>query len=181
MPTWKGTEVPRSCVQCFLYLVSPSINISIFHKKIKNERYECWPRLSGNQQASSLFFFDFFIALHSILSQVLSELTSGPGFLIKIVVATDVPIASLSCRLHPAPTSYCPSAYCCQWPGHMPSFSLASAFQSGALPSHLRSLCSMYPCLWSYFVCQLILFIRFHIEVKSYGIGLSLTGLLHLA
>ena len=27
----KGTEASLSCVQCFLYLVSPSVNVSIFH------------------------------------------------------------------------------------------------------------------------------------------------------
>ena len=31
MPTLKGTEVSLSYVQCFLYLISPTINISIFH------------------------------------------------------------------------------------------------------------------------------------------------------
>ena len=31
MPTLKGTEVSLFYVQCFLYLVSSSINISIFH------------------------------------------------------------------------------------------------------------------------------------------------------
>ena len=31
MPTLKGTEVSLSYVQCFLYLASSSINISIFH------------------------------------------------------------------------------------------------------------------------------------------------------
>ena len=31
MPTLKGTEASLSCVQCFLYLVSFSINVSIFH------------------------------------------------------------------------------------------------------------------------------------------------------
>ena len=30
-PTLKRTEVSLSCVQCFLYLVSSSINVSIFH------------------------------------------------------------------------------------------------------------------------------------------------------
>ena len=30
-PTLKGTEVSLSCVQCFLYLLSSSINVSIFH------------------------------------------------------------------------------------------------------------------------------------------------------
>ena len=31
MPTLKGTKVSLSYVQCFLYLVSSSINVSIFH------------------------------------------------------------------------------------------------------------------------------------------------------
>ena len=31
VPTLKGTEAPLSYVQCFLYLVSSSINVSIFH------------------------------------------------------------------------------------------------------------------------------------------------------
>ena len=31
MPTLKGTEVSLSYVLCFLYLVSSSINMSIFH------------------------------------------------------------------------------------------------------------------------------------------------------
>ena len=30
VPTWKGTEASLSYVQCFLYLVSSSINVSIF-------------------------------------------------------------------------------------------------------------------------------------------------------
>ena len=31
MPTLKGTEAPLSFVQCFLYLASSPINVSIFH------------------------------------------------------------------------------------------------------------------------------------------------------
>ena len=31
VPTLKGTEVSLSCVQCFLYIVLSSINVSIFH------------------------------------------------------------------------------------------------------------------------------------------------------
>ena len=31
VPTLKGTEASLSCVRCFLYLVSSSINVSIFH------------------------------------------------------------------------------------------------------------------------------------------------------
>ena len=30
VPTLKGTEVSLSCVQCFLYLISYSVNVSIF-------------------------------------------------------------------------------------------------------------------------------------------------------
>ena len=36
------------------------------------------------------------------------------------------------------------------------------------------SICSMHPCLCFCFVHQFILFIRFHIQVRSYGICLSL-------
>ena len=32
VPTLKRTEVSLSCVQCFLYLVSSSLNVSIFHR-----------------------------------------------------------------------------------------------------------------------------------------------------
>ena len=31
VPTLKGTEVSLSCVQCFLYLASSSVNLSLFH------------------------------------------------------------------------------------------------------------------------------------------------------
>ena len=31
VPTLKGTEVSLSCVQCFFYLVSSSVHVSIFH------------------------------------------------------------------------------------------------------------------------------------------------------
>ena len=34
VPTLKGTKASLSCVQCFLYLVSPSISVSIFHSWI---------------------------------------------------------------------------------------------------------------------------------------------------
>ena len=129
-----------------------------------------------------IIFFDFLIAPHSLGSQVLLELTSRPGFFFKMVdVITDVPIASLSCPLYPAPISNCPSANCCQWPCYTPACSLASLLQFCPLSSLLRSLCSLNPNICSYFVCPFILFIRFHIKVKSYGIGLCLTGLLHLA
>ena len=43
------------------------------------------------------------------------------------------------------------------------------------------SFCSMFPCLWFYFVRYFILFIRFLLWVRSYGICLSPTSLFHLA
>ena len=52
---------------------------------------------------------------------------------------------------------------------------------SPPLPPGSLAVCSMFPCLWLYFVCQFILFIRFHLQVRTYGIFLSPTGLFHLA
>ena len=43
------------------------------------------------------------------------------------------------------------------------------------------SVCSVCPCLCFCIVHQFILTIRFHIQVRSYAICLSLTGLFHLA
>ena len=43
------------------------------------------------------------------------------------------------------------------------------------------SVCSLYPWVCFRFVCSFILFFRFHIEVKSHGICVSLSDLLHLA
>ena len=48
-------------------------------------------------------------------------------------------------------------------------------------PLCLLSVCSLFQCLWLYFACLFVLFIRFHLQVRSYGICLSLPGLLHLA
>ena len=47
VPTLKGTEVSLSYVQCFLYLVSLSINASVFHSKwmdivLDRPRYDNW-------------------------------------------------------------------------------------------------------------------------------------------
>ena len=51
-----------------------------------------------------------------------------------------------------------------------------------SLPPPLWSLsvCSLFPCLWFYF-SLFVLLIRFHLQVKSYGICLSPPGLFHLA
>ena len=38
VPTLKETEAPLSYVQCFLYLVSSSINVTIFHIKKETEQ-----------------------------------------------------------------------------------------------------------------------------------------------
>ena len=53
--------------------------------------------------------------------------------------------------------------------------SLSPPFPSGHL------VCSLFPCLWLYFVCLLVLLIRFHLQVRSYSVYLSPSGFFHLA
>ena len=48
-------------------------------------------------------------------------------------------------------------------------------------PLRQLSVCSMYPCLCFYVVPQIILFFRFRIQVRSYGIYLFMSSLFHLA
>ena len=45
----------------------------------------------------------------------------------------------------------------------------------------LLSVCSLFQCLWLYFACLFVLLIRFHLQVRSYSVCLSLPGLFHLA
>ena len=48
MPTLKGTEVSLSSVRCFLYLVTSSRNVSIFHSA---QVHTFWTDLLHNQAA----------------------------------------------------------------------------------------------------------------------------------
>ena len=48
-------------------------------------------------------------------------------------------------------------------------------------PLWLLSVCSLFPRLWLCFACWFVLLIRFHLQVRSYGICLSLPDLFHLA
>ena len=48
-------------------------------------------------------------------------------------------------------------------------------------PLWLLSVCSLFQCLWLYFACLFVLIIRFHLQVRSYGISLSPPGLFQLA
>ena len=50
-----------------------------------------------------------------------------------------------------------------------------------ALPSGCCQFVLLFQCLWLYFACLFILLIRFHWQVRSYGICLPLPGLFHLA
>ena len=72
---------------------------------------------------------------------------------------------------HTLQSPYC---YLCPW--------VLSPFCSITLPTKLTHSYHPTVYLWVclYFACYFILFIRFHIWVKSYGIFLSLTGLFHL-
>ena len=42
------------------------------------------------------------------------------------------------------------------------------------------SVCSLFPCLWFCFAYLFVLLIRFHLNMRSYGICLPLPGLFHL-
>ena len=42
-------------------------------------------------------------------------------------------------------------------------------------------VCSLFPCLWFYFAHLFVLLIRFHLQVRSYGICLIPPVLFHLA
>ena len=59
---------------------------------------------------------------------------------------------------------YNPSTHC-----HLPT------------PLWLLSVCSLIQCLWFYFAHLFVLLIRFHLQVRSYGICLLPPGLFHLA
>ena len=48
-------------------------------------------------------------------------------------------------------------------------------------PLWLLSVYSLFECLWLYFAWLFVLLIRFHLQVRSYGICLSPPGLFHLA
>ena len=60
----------------------------------------------------------------------------------------------------------------------LPLFSPVTPLPS---PLLLLSVCSLFPCLWFYFAHLLVLLIRFHLQVRSYGICPSPPGLFHLA
>ena len=91
----------------------------------------------------------------------------------------------------PSPTLHTPCSHsqfphCCPCPWVIHTCSLASPFPfspplSTTPPLWSLSVCSMFPCLWFYFVHQFILFIRFPLQVRSYGICLLPTSLFHLA
>ena len=58
MPTSKGTEVSLSYVQCFFYLASSSLNVSIFH-------VTCWiPSGQTSYKITLLFVYLFTIMVH---------------------------------------------------------------------------------------------------------------------
>ena len=98
------------------------------------------------------------------------------------------PIFPIIDSLHPAPSPHAPhcqpspqSCLCpCAMHGHICLYVLwlISFSLSHSTPVWDLWVCSMYPCL---LLCQIILLVRFHIWVRSYGICLSLTGLFHSA
>ena len=91
--------------------------------------------------------------------------------------------------LSPTPstvTSHSPSfpLWLCPWDLYTCSLMTLALLPSiMPLPPPLWSLsvCSLFPCLWLCFACWFVLLIRFHLQVRSYGICLSLPDLFHLA
>ena len=75
MPTLKGIKASLSCVQCFLYLVSSSENVSIFHSTWLDTFwtdwyiyvYMCVCIFSGNLFAFSNYFS--FVKKHNVIIQ----------------------------------------------------------------------------------------------------------------
>ena len=64
----------------------------------------------------------------------------------------------------------------CAWVPHScscTSLSLLSHAISLSPPLWLLSVHHQFQCVWLYFACQVVLLIRFHLEVRSYGICLS--------
>ena len=71
MPTLKGTEVSLSYVQCFLYLVSSSVNVSVFHITWLDAFWKGHKIYGVSSYFSFLFCLFFCIGLkviHSIFS-----------------------------------------------------------------------------------------------------------------
>ena len=94
-----------------------------------------------------------------------------------------------SCLHFPATTFSCPT-----YPQLSPSIHTPIVFVHGVLykcslvtlpllspvitfptPLQLLSICSLFQCLSLYFACLFVLLIRFHLQVRSYGIFLLLS------
>ena len=84
------------------------------------------------------------------------------------------PLPSLSSTLQPTPFGFIHVSFIHVSWGPTPIIFLL-------LPLWLMSDCHLFQCLWLYFACLFVLLIRFHLQVRSYGISLSLLGLFHLA
>ena len=84
----------------------------------------------------------------------------------------------------PTPTSYIPSSLTLLslsvGPLYMFLDDLSPSFPQYPPTPCLLSFCSLFPCLWFYFAHLFVLLIRFHLQVRSYGIFLSPPGLFQL-
>ena len=89
------------------------------------------------------------------------------------------------CLLHPVPPPLTPTVNPQVYGSYIYVIWLipSPSFNQSPLPLTLLklSVCSTFLCLCFYFSHQFILLIRFHMQVRSHGICLSLTGLFHLA
>ena len=95
-----------------------------------------------------------------------------------------IPLLHSPCPTHPLlptlilPLWLCP---CVLYTCSLTTLSLFSPIIPLSPSLWLLTLCSLFPCPWFCFAHLFVLLIRFHLQVRSYGICLSLTGLFHLA
>ena len=146
------------------------------------------PILYLNKGQSKIIFLEQKISsFTSVLNLCISQCVSLNLFniyffksFLNFYATTVIPISPLPSSAHPTPPlpQSIPTLLSMSVVIHTCSLSRPSPF----LPSlWLLSVCSLFPSLWFYFVPQFILFIRFLLQVKSYGICLSPTGLFHVA
>ena len=92
---------------------------------------------------------------------------------------------TLPCPTHPhLPHSIFPPLSLSMEPLHMfldLTLPLLSPIISLTPPFWSLLVYSLFPCLWFCFACLFLLLIRFQLQVRSYGIYLSPTGLFQLA
>ena len=74
LPTLKGTGASLSCVQCFLYLISSSINVSIFHITSLDTFWTNFVYSSVACFSHCIVFFEIFLLYLQLYSLTISAI-----------------------------------------------------------------------------------------------------------